>query len=121
MLFLMFNVVFFELMEAFMAYPKHHILKGPAQRDLEMAFISRNLGARARFTVFVTGHNQEVEIALRILNFSFVTCQGPNYNLAGDGPEISSAQRLILPPFNFIFVTYNTEQRGGLMEFTNGE
>jgi len=105
-------------MEVLMTYPKLHIVNGPAQRDLEQAFLARNLGARARFIILVEdGHRMEVH--LQIFNFSFVTCQGLNYKLGGKLPELRLDRKKFLPPFNWIFVEYNAEERSGQIEFSN--
>jgi hypothetical protein len=103
-----------------MAHPtKRPILNGPGQRDLEQAFLARNLGALARFTI--SNNDEPVEMHLKILNFSFVTCQGPNYSLGGILMRIERDGKAQLPPFNFLFVEYNAETRTGTMEFSNGE
>lgn len=101
-----------------MTYPTLHITRGPAQRDLELAFIGRNLGARARFTIFLE-KNGPIEVELQIFNFSFVTCHGPNYKLGGRLPELQNSAKQKLPRFNWIFVEYNADERSGEMEFSN--
>ena len=103
-----------------MAFPKLHIIKGPSQRALEQAFIARDLGARATFTLFAeTQVYEQISVKLNILNFSFVTCHGPNYELGGNLVNVSSEDLAKLPSFNFIFVEYNTDTRSGMMEFSN--
>ncbi|MFT5849287.1 MAG: hypothetical protein ACI9H6_000088 [Patiriisocius sp.] len=93
----------------------------PGQRDLEQAFLARNLGATATFTIFTDERPMEVD--LTILNFSFLTCHGPNYKLGGN--LVGATMRIFVPqvvgPFNFIFVEYNTEKRDGEMMFSNAE
>ena len=97
------------------------IVKGPGMRDLEQAFIARNLGAVCFFTVYVPNFGT-LEIRLRILNLSFVTCHGPNYKIGGVLVMPVKPRALgSLPPFNFIFVEYNAEEKAGTMQFTNGE
>lgn len=106
-----------------MALPSLHITNGPAQRDLELAFIGRNLDARAEFTVFI-GNEVEARpmvVRLKILNFEFVTCHGPNYKLGGYLLGLGEGDKKRLPPFNWIFVQYNAEERQGKMEFSNAE
>lgn len=103
-----------------MANPTRHIVNGPGHRDLELAFITRHLGAAARFTIFGEGlYPTEVEFS--ILNFSFVTCHGKKYNLGGRLKDETFTLRKNLPPFKFIFVEYFAEERNGTMEFSNGE
>jgi hypothetical protein len=105
---------------AFMAGPTLIISNGPGQRDLEQAFLARKLGATARFSVICEG-SQIVEVSLQILNFAFVTCHGPKYQLGGQLAHLSAADKEKLPAyFNFIFVEYDTEKRQGGMEFSNG-
>jgi hypothetical protein len=108
--------------EVFMTLPSLHITNGPAQRDLELSFIARHLGTSAKFTIVVI--NQEeirpLVVWFKILNIEFVTCHGPNYKLGGQ-LLISSGDEKCLPPFNFIFVKYNTDERKGMMEFSNAE
>jgi hypothetical protein len=103
-----------------MALPFLHITNGPAQRDLELAFVGRNLGAEAKFTIFVPDFGPTM-FGLRIYNFKHVTCHGPNYKLGGLLGEVNSEHKHHLPPFNFIFVEYNAEKRPGRMEFSNAE
>lgn len=105
-----------------MALPSQPITNGPAQRDLELAFVARNLGTSAMFTIMVAGESEirPVVVWLKIFNFEFVTCHGPNYKLGGQ-LLISSRDEKRLPPFNFVFVKYNTEERKGTMEFSNAE
>lgn len=104
-----------------MTNPKLHITKGPGQRDLEQAFLARHLGATARFTIFIDERPMEVDV--RILNFSFVSCQGTNYKLGG--LLVGATMQIFVPqvvgPFNFIFVEYNADKRTGEMEFSNAE
>ncbi|MEK7602167.1 MAG: hypothetical protein AAB472_01655 [Patescibacteria group bacterium] len=100
-----------------MTYPKLHITNGPGVRDLEHAFTARNLGATATFTIFLPECGP-ILFRLQILNFAFVTCQGPNYKLGGILSS-SAWREPRLPPFNFIFVEYNAEKRTGMMEFSN--
>ena len=102
-----------------MTLPSLHITNGPDQRDLELAFVARNLGVMASFTIFVK--DRPMVVGLRILNFQFVTCHGPNYKIGGKLSDISLDEREKLPAFNWIFVNYNTESRRGKMEFSNGE
>ncbi len=104
-----------------MANPKLHITNGPGQRDLELAFIGRNLDAHATFTIFVASENEmrPLVVRLRIYNFEFVTCHGPNYKIGGH-LRIEDGDRKRLPPFNFIFVSYNADWKNGTMEFSNG-
>ena len=99
-----------------MAYPTLHITNGPGQRDLEQAFLARNLGAVVKFTV--SNGNQPTIVGLKILNFSFVTCHGLMYELGG---LLTDAENKELPTHNFIFVHYNLEARTGKMEFSNAE
>ena len=105
-----------------MALPSQPITNGPAQRDIELAFVARNLGTSAKFTIMVMNEKEirPMVVWLKILNFGFVTCHGPNYKLGGQ-LLISSGDEKRLPPFNFIFVTYNTDERKGIMEFSNAE
>ncbi|HEY5383357.1 MAG TPA: hypothetical protein VIJ88_02275 [Candidatus Paceibacterota bacterium] len=105
-----------------MTLPYRPITNGPAQRDLELAFIARNLGTSAKFTIVVASENEirPMVVWLKILNLEFVTCHGPNYKLGGQ-LLISSGDEKRLPPFKFIFVKYNTEERKGTMEFSNAE
>ena len=105
-----------------MALPSQPITNGPGQRDLELAFVGRNLDARAEFTIMVVSENEirPMVVRLMILNFKFVTCHGPSYELGGQ-LMIGSGERSRLPPFNFIFVKYNSEERKGTMEFSNAE
>jgi hypothetical protein len=105
-----------------MALPSQPIINGPGQRDLELAFIGRNLDARAEFTIMVVSEKEirPMIVRMMILNFEFVTCHGPNYKLGGQ-LMMGSGDRSRLPPFNFIFVQYNAEERKGTMEFSNGE
>lgn len=105
-------------MEALTTYPSFRILKGPGQRDLEMAFIARNLGATARFTILVD--QWDIQVPLRILNFELVTCHGPIYKIGGVPVGLSDSDKSYLPPFNFLFVDYNEKERSGSMEFSNG-
>lgn len=109
-------------MEVLMALPSQHITNGPAQRDLELAFIARHLGTTAKFTIMVANQAEirPMIVWLKILNLEFVTCHGPNYKLGGQ-LLIGSGDAKRLPPFNFIFVTYNTDVREGTMEFSNAE
>lgn len=105
-----------------MALPSLPITNGPAQRDLELAFTARHLGTSAKFTIMV-GKESDIRpmlVWLKILNFEFVTCQGPNYKLGGQ-LLISSGHEKHLPPFNFVFLNYNPEERKGTIEFSNGE
>lgn len=101
-----------------MANPTLHITNGPGQRDLEQAFLARNLGAKAMFTLFVEGYGPATT-HLKILNFAYVTCHGPNYKLGGKLWDTSPKAKL--PPWNFIFVEYNSETKQGKMEFSNAE
>ncbi len=101
-----------------MALELRHITTGPDQHDLELAIVSRNLGAVAKFTIYIEGEPAVVDF--RVFNFSFVTCHGPNYKLGGrlvGDPSIKEK----LPAHNWIFVEYNTEQRQGKIEFSNAE
>lgn len=102
-----------------MTLPSLHITNGPGQRDLEQAFVARNLGAEAKFTIFADG--EPVVVGLKIYNFDFVTCHGPNYKLGGQMTQVRSEDKKKLPPFNWIFVKYNAEERRGTMEFSNAE
>ncbi len=110
----------FLTLEVFMTYPTLHITKGPGSRDLEQAFLARDLGAIAKFTVFAEGYKPLI-IGLKILNFNFVTCHGPNYKIGGLPVNLVNIDREFLPRFNFIFVEYNSEQREGIMTFSNAE
>jgi hypothetical protein len=101
-----------------MTLPSQPITNGPAQRDLELAFVARNLGTSTKFTIIVEIH--PMIVWMKILNFEFVTCHGPNYKLGGQ-LLISSGDEKRLPPFNFVFITYNAEERKGTMEFSNAE
>ena len=116
----MFDMAVPTQMEVLMTYPKLHITNGPAQRDLELAFIGRNLGACARFTIFIDGDGP-MAVQLKIYNFDFVTCHGPNYKLGGKLPGLSFVDGQRLPSHNWIFVEYNAEKRTGQMEFSNAE
>jgi len=40
------------------------IAKGPGQRDLEQAFLARNLGATAKFTIFIDDRLMEVNFKI---------------------------------------------------------
>jgi hypothetical protein len=102
-----------------MTTPTLHIANGPGQRDLELAFVARNLGAEAKFTIFRPIQGPLV-VGLKILNFDFVTCHGPNYKIGGL-LTVDWVSGKTLPPFNFIFVQYNAEERQGIMEFSNAE
>jgi len=104
-----------------MTTPTLHITNGPGQRDLEQAFLARNLGAVAKFTIFIDDRPMEVE--LKILNFEFVTCREPNYQLGGmlAGSTMNTFVPEVVGPFNFIFVKYNAEARSGEMIFSNAE
>ncbi len=106
-----------------MTLPSLHVTNGPGQRDLELAFIGRNLGACAEFTIFVSSETEmrPMVVRLSILNFNFVTCHGPNYKLGGLLSGLGEGDKKRLPPFNFIFVKYNPEERQGTMEFSNAE
>lgn len=110
-----------QTQEVFMAIPKLDIVNGPGQRDLEQAFLARNLGATAKFTIFIDERPMEVD--LKIINFSYVTCQGPNYKLGG--LLVGATMQIFVPqvvgPFNFIFVRYNSDKRNGKMHFSNAE
>ncbi len=102
-----------------MTLPWLYIGNGPGQRDLEQAFVARNLGAVAKFTLFVEG--QPLVVRLKIYNFQFVTCHGSNYKLGGQLSEISAEDKKKLPPYNWISVEYNSNDRTGKMEFSNAE
>lgn len=102
-----------------MTLPSLHITNGPGQRDLEQAFVARNLGAEAKFTIFAD--DKLLCVGLRIYNFNFVTCHGPNYKLGGQLTQINAEDKKKLPLHNWIFVKYNTEERRGTMEFSNAE
>ena len=102
-----------------MTLPSLYITNGPGQRDLEQAFVARNLGAEAKFTIFA--EDEPLVVGLRIYNFDFVTCHGPNYKLGGQLSKIRLENKKKLPPFNWIFVNYNAEERRGTMEFSNAE
>jgi hypothetical protein len=117
----MLDVAVPQTQEVFMTIPKLHITNGPGQRDLEQAFLSRNLGATAKFTIFIDKRPMEVD--LRITNFSFVTSQGANYKLGGllVGATMQTFVSEVVGPFNFIFVQYNTDKRDGEMVFSNAE
>lgn len=107
-----------------MTYPTWTITKGPGQRDLEQAFIARKQGATATFSLFIESDklSQKIhQVKVSILNFSFVTCLGPNYKLGGLLVNTPSDIHKLLPKYNFIFVEYNAEDRLGKMEFSNGE
>ena len=106
-----------------MTLPSQPITNGPGQRDLELAFIGRNLDARAEFTIMIVSEKEirPMIVRFKILNFAFVTCHGPNYKLGGYLPGLGEGDKKRLPPFNFIFVQYNTEERKGTMEFSNAE
>ena len=101
-----------------MANPTLHIVNGPGRRDLEQAFLARNLGAKAMFTIFVEDYDPML-VGLKILNFGFVTCHGPNYKLGGT--LIATTATSELPAHNFIFVEFNVETKRGKMEFSNAE
>lgn len=103
-----------------MTYPTLIIVNGPGQRDLELAFVGRNLGAAAEFTVITQDHSR-LKVSLKILNFSFVTCYGAKYKLGGQLVWLSVNDREKLPShFNFINAEYHVEDRDGNMEFSNG-
>ncbi|HVV38780.1 MAG TPA: hypothetical protein VHD31_00445 [Candidatus Paceibacterota bacterium] len=102
-----------------MALPELHITNGPGQRDLELAFLGRNLGAQVKFTIFTDGHGPLV-VALGIYNLDFTTCQGPVYRLGGQ-LSIGAEEKKKLPPFNWVFLDYNAETKRGLMRFSNAE
>lgn len=104
-----------------MTLPTLSITNGPGQRDLELAFLSRNLGAQTKFTILLSEKNTTINVNLIIYNFSFITAHGANYKLGGRLDQVHSADRKHLPPFNFVFVNYNTEKRQGIMEFSNAE
>jgi hypothetical protein len=103
-----------------MANPNLRIINGPGQRDLEQAFLARNLGARATFTLFIEGYGPS-HVMYRILNFAYVTCQGQNYKLGGHLSVKDPSESKKLPAFNFVFVEYNAETKKGEMEFSNAE
>ncbi len=102
-----------------MTLPSLDITNGPGQRDLEQAFVARNLGAEARFTIFVAG--EPLVIGLRIYNFSYVAAHAPNYSLGGCLVQVRAPDMEKLPPFNWIFVEYNAQDRKGVMKFSNAE
>ena len=104
----------------FMAYPRLHITKGPGERDLELAFIARRLGAEATFTIYVEDFGP-ILVGLSISNFQYVTCHGPKYKLGGQLSSFPNGVAVKLPAHNFIFVEYDAEQRSGVMEFSNAE
>lgn len=104
-----------------MTLPSLPVTNGPGQRDLELAILARNLGARAKFTISLRDKQASIIVDLRILNFSFTTCHGPIYNLGGHLEQVHPADRKFLPPFNFVFLKYNAEDRRGDMEFSNAE
>lgn len=110
-----------QTQEVFMTNAKLHITNGPGQRDLEQAFLARNLGATARFTIFIDDRPMEVDF--KILNFSFVTCRGKNYKLGGHlvGATMQTLVPQVVGQFNFVFVEYNSDKRKGEMEFSNAE
>lgn len=102
-----------------MAYPTLYVANGPGQRDLEQAFLARHLGAVAKFTVCLA-EQPPLIVRLSILNFNYVTCQGPNYKLGGQLVGLNDREKTKLPMHNCIFIEYNAEDRTGVMEFTNG-
>ena len=105
-----------------MTLPKSHIANGPGQRDLELAFVGRNLGAAAKFRIYIA--DKPMVVTLRILNLAFVSAHGPNYKLGGQLiglSGLSHEDQKKLPAFNWIFVDYNCETKQGTMEFSNAE
>ncbi len=102
-----------------MTLPSLHITNGPGQRDLELAFVAREIGSQVRFTLFAGGG--PVMVRYRIMNLSFVTGHGPVYKLGGQLMLSRADDKEKLPPFNFVYVNYDTERRQGTMEFSNAE
>ncbi len=49
-----------------MALPSQHITNGPGQRDLELAFIGRNLGALVTFTIFLQNQDESRPMIVRM-------------------------------------------------------
>jgi len=109
--------------EVFMANPTLYVIKGPSQRGLELAFLARDSDAKALFTILVDDMPlglSHVAVGMKILNFSFITCQGPNYRLGGQLlTVIPAGAKAKLPPHNFVFVDYNAKERNGTMVFSN--
>lgn len=103
-----------------MTLPFMHIINGPGQRDLEQAFVARNLGAEAKFTLFLPDHGPTM-FGLKIYNFEYITCHGPKYKLGGLLQDVGSEYKKKMPPFNFVFVQYDAEERKGKIEFSNAE
>lgn len=117
----MFGVAVPKSQEVFMTNPKLSIVHGPGQQDLELAFAARHLGAEAKFTIFI--NVARMEVRYKILNLSFVTCQGNHYELGGQlvGLGVQTPVARVVGPFNFVNVSYNTVERTGKMEFSNAE
>lgn len=111
--------VLFLNLEVLMTCPTLHITNGPAERDLELAFVGRRLGATVEFTVFLPDAEPS-SVRMEILNFYFVTCHGPVYELGGILTHIPIESKSKLPPFNFMFVKYHAQNRNGTMMFSNG-
>jgi hypothetical protein len=101
-----------------MSYPKFPIANGPGRRDLEMAFLSRDIGGRVMFTIFID--NQPMVVRLRICNFHFNTCDGSRYEVGGE-LTASPIDLEKLPLFNWVTAHYDCEGRNGTLELSNGE
>jgi hypothetical protein len=78
------------------------------------------LGATVRFSLPLQGIGPQ-GVDFRILNLSYVTAHGPKYELGGTLHQVPTHVKPALPPYNFIFVKYNTEERTGTMEFSYAE
>ncbi len=103
-----------------MALPSLHITNGPSVRAVELAFVARDVGAMATFTVFIPDLGP-YELSFRIFNFQYVTCHGPNYKLGGRLFGVRSEHAEKLPPSNWVYVQYDAEKKQGTMEFSNAE